>query len=109
MKPSQQLKGALNLISDPEHWCRETFMQVSVNGHFSYCTIGALNVAVGKGAVSIGSLERDAADAYLIAALPPSWRRRDIDGVFSYNDSHTHKSIVALYKRAIALAEANDD
>jgi len=41
----------------------------------------------------------------LLNALPPTWRRH---GLATYNDTHSHEDMLALFDRAIAAMEVNE-
>src|SRR5438128_2331837 len=102
MTPKELLRNARALIAAPSNWtvncyARDAYNQ-KVEYHspeaISFCALGALNRAYQEATNSCcAHPDLLSTDGVLHAQL----------GVF--NDAHTHQEVLALYDRAIALAE----
>lgn len=102
MNTIEVLRAARELISDSARWTKGTSAR-DINGQkceisrgVSWCALGAADKF---------SAGRGAAGAALHAALA-SMPGNELRMVTSYNDSHTHAEVLALFDRAIAAEEA---
>jgi hypothetical protein len=100
MTPVEILKAARELIAKPERWTRGSAARNSSGEHVHarsddatcWCAIGAL--------VMVSADNPVPAERLLRSVLP--------DGpgfITSFNDSHDHAEVVALFDRAIASAQ----
>lgn len=107
MTPAEVLRAARAKIERPECWIKgdyavsSSFIEVEPtdNNAICFCSKGALMAVVDE-----ESLEAMQAEFFLERAIPDTGQR---EGVISYNDrmDTTHANVLALFDRAIALAE----
>ena len=94
MTTSELLRAARALIDKPQKWCkRYDFL------HGRHCARGAL-LEVTDGLDRSGFLLHRTVS--LLERATPG------DRLMNYNDRHTHAEVMALFDRAIALAEKGD-
>jgi len=94
MTPLETLKAARHLISDPAKWTQGTIArdwtgkQTTADSidAFCWCAVGALE-KVGSNAGPFRALRW---------AMPSGYR-----SIVSFNDSHTHAEVLALFDKAI--------
>lgn len=118
--PSQILRKARKLIADPEHWTQGSYAREAQNGASTtiasdrarcFCSIGALERAAFDTSGyrllwnprQVGSYRAARACLFdALADIAPSF-----PVVVSFNDDldTTHADVLALFDRAIALAE----
>ena len=99
MTPAEQLRAARALISNPDNWTQGKFARdwtgkettPSATDAFCWCAVGALE-KVGSNAEPFKALRW---------SLPTGCR-----SISSFNDSHHHAEVLALFDKAIAELEA---
>lgn len=104
MTPAEQLRAAKALIDAPEKWTREAFARNAqgvptiLRKATCFCALGALDFA---GHVALAYDE--SAEDLLKDAVPT----RFMNSITAFNDhpDTTHADVMALFDRAIALAE----
>lgn len=109
MNTLEILKGARELIAKPEHWTQGTYARDAA-GRVAYwadedacqfCALGAIGKASRK---NVWSLELAFVRAVLVAAIPDSVSIEE-RYVPTFNDSHSHAEVLALFDKAIASEE----
>lgn len=95
MTIADNLRAAKALIENPKDWCRFTYTDGD-----RYCMLGALNKVVRLGNTGFGPEEHllQRARDQLFDSIP----------LPDINDSLGHPAVMAVYSRAIELAEAED-
>ncbi len=104
MQTVEILKAARDLISDPVHWTQGASVRDS-NGRwspdgadgYSWCIFGALAKVSDEPGSSTGTL------SHLSIALEKLHPEFDY-GIATFNDSHTHKEVLAVFDEAIQNA-----
>jgi hypothetical protein len=97
-----RLKVALNLIGDKDKWFDD---RVGLRGGERHCAVGWVLRACDWDKEAALKLVAD----YLYPSLPEKAKNEKKGRVWSvsdYNDDHKHKDIVAVFERAVKLAEA---
>lgn len=103
MKPSQLLRQARALIENPAHWWdgrhdKGTFVDSTRLLRSQICAIQALQRVSNTDYYALAAC---AAGAYLMDAIGES----GVNTIPRFNDSHTHAEVLAMWDRAIELAE----
>lgn len=97
------LKAARARIATPEHWCQGK-MAVDAEGNsvpvaspdaVRWCALGAL--------YAVGARGREDQDAY--AALLKQVHPMAFAPLSTFNNTHSHSEVVAIFDRAIAATE----
>ena len=107
------LVAARAAIAAPENWCQGSTLQRD-GGVSSSCAWGAVNLAV-KGSATVSTTRYDPCMRQLLWALPKGSTYKDGDGhgtlaaVITYNNTHTHAEVLALFDRAIARQRVLED
>lgn len=99
-----RLKVALGFVSDKAKWLGPE-RQVGLRGRERHCAVGWVLEACDWDKEAALKLVRD----YLYPALPEKAKKEKRGIVWSvsdYNDRHQHKDVVAVFERAVKLAEA---
>lgn len=99
-----RLKVALDLIGDQSKWFGKE-RKVGVRGGERHCAVGWVLRACDWDEAAALKLVAD----YLYPSLPEKAqkeRRGLVWSVSDYNDNHKHADVVALFERAVKLAEA---
>lgn len=105
-KVCEILKKARELITDPEHWTRDTYAR-DAEGEYcnmnspraaKFCALGAIRRV--SNSMSLGYLDSDARVAMDMLA-------RKIGGpsIAQFNDHHTHEEVLAKFDGAIKDCE----
>lgn len=110
MKPSEILRAAKAKIENPKHWTQGAYYR-DENGHEAYsmhhgvcfCSYGALRVANNRDTdyKLVGA-------EYLWKAIEMVSNGSEVYSIDQYNDSHSHSEVMAMWDRAIELAEAEE-
>ena len=87
MTTLEVLVAARALIDTPDKWCQGSYEDY----RYRHCTRGAL--------WAIDQNDVLACRALYVAMPPPN------DGLTTYNDTHSHAEVMALFDRAIAAQE----
>lgn len=108
MTTADLLRKGRDLISDPEHWCQGdyavsrygTAVETNSPAVYALCAIGALaNVLDHPSGWGVPGWCR--------APLQTAAEEEGWDAPHILNDRTTHADVMAMYDRAIELAEAN--
>lgn len=111
---SQLLREAKARIDTPDKWCKHAMFAVEADGNHRRCAIGAMHsqiVVVNTGLgwhVSTGTFSQE--DHEAVVLLTRAVRFKKQGDVMQFNDAPdtTHADVMALYDRAIELAEAGE-
>jgi hypothetical protein len=104
------LRAARERISDPEHWTRSAFAKSPSGRPISPWSDGAVcwcargSVYRECGSVSNAGL----VEVFLMRATEEAKPPDDAEPIAWLNDNGTHDDVLALYDRAIELAEAEE-
>jgi hypothetical protein len=98
----QTLKAARQLITDPAKWTQNAFardkngkmISPTNNGAVCFCALGAIRFVTKEPKITV-------ADIFL-NAVSNSKNGEDLD---TFNDTHTHAEVLALFDAAIAELE----
>lgn len=96
MKVSEFLRSARALIDKPEKWIQGTRRRYdTTSGIQQFCSVGALN------AICEGDLRGTRSRArFFLDSLSGD--------IIAYNDNCTHAEVIAVWDKAIAMAEQNE-
>jgi hypothetical protein len=102
MTPLETLKAARDLISDPARWTQGEYArdanrirtQIASDEAVCFCAQGAIYRVGGISHVLDAEMH-----------LNSTCRKRFGRGVYSFNDTHTHAEVIALFDAAIAELE----
>lgn len=106
---SEQLKAAKSLISDSANWIQEDYAQDGkgnsvkcIQEGVCFCSLGAIKKIRMEG---WGDTDRTPESSYLSRAVIL------IDAgnsVLRFNDTHTHAEVMAMWDKAIEMAEKDE-
>lgn len=100
------LREARARIADERNWTKYTLEDVGPDGQRRFCALGALLGGARSASSAAGRAMR--ATPALARALPSLYRRSaGANAIPRYNNTHTHKDVLALFDRAIAMEEAS--
>lgn len=94
----QNLIAAKALIDTPEKWNQGAYHEGGFHGFDRHCTLGAIM------ATSPNFDEQDAMGEALRQQLTPAQSRLG-HCIATFNDTHTHPQVMALFDHAIAAQE----
>jgi len=103
MRRLEILKQARGLISSPENWTQGQWER-RLEGRVSYCAIGAVQRALGHDS-QLG-IPHPMANVIVEECLAPVIGKTSRMAVASYNDSHPHECVLAMFDAAIEREEA---
>lgn len=92
---ADRLRRARALIDTPDKWCQGRYHKPTGR----HCSLGAMNKAMGRGK----------SDGFAERALYAAAAEMGDGSVVLYNDTHTHAEVMALFDRAIEIAEGAHD
>ena len=85
------LRQARAIISKRRNWCQRTYHKRRMFFIHAYCSIGALNL------VTLNQKRFYAARNVLLPVMDGS--------IMGFNDTHTHKEVLAAFDKAITIEE----
>lgn len=94
MNTAEKLRAAKALIADQKNWCQGVFYRIGENTQ--RCGIGALDIS--NSAINRNGPERELLEKAAKVLYGTT--------VYSVNDHIGHPAVMAVYSRAIELAEA---
>lgn len=102
---------AKNLIAKPENWCVSVFNMAGPDG-ISYCSRGAIFDALGFGLYDYDcwDLDDEPYCSELVKGLPKPLPQTKLanEAVAQYNNTHSHKEIIAMFDTAIERLSAEN-
>lgn len=110
MKTSELLEQAKSLIDTKEKWCQRTYIRVTDDYSYQYCSIGALQQLEAPDARRKNNSPYSTAVKLLREAIPA---KQSPSGIVVYQDklSYTaagHRALMRVWDRAITKAKLEE-